>query len=247
MVPGKMGKPVTLRAARQSVAQQIVEIIRELGLKPGDSIPTELDLITRLDVSRNTVREAIRELRAWGIVEIRHGHGTFVASPSLQALAPSLVFRALVAGPNGLDALRNLVRVREMLETSAIAEVAGHLMPEDQEELLDLCARIGDPAESAEADRRFHWLLYSHLANPLIGQLVDVFWEAYHEAHDQLADASSYSRDVIEAHRRIVLAIAAGDSGEAQRAMRAHFQGIDERLTLAGPRTQQATSTAPTA
>ncbi len=226
---------MALRTGRQSVAHQIVEIIRELGLKPGDAIPTELDLITRLDVSRNTVREAVRELRAWGIVEIRHGHGTFVASPSLQALAPSLVFRALVAGPGGADALRNLARVREILETSAIAEAARLLTAEDRERLSGLCERIGDPAESADADRHFHWLLYRNLPNPLIGQLVDVFWEAYHEAHDQLADFSPYSEDVIAAHRRIVAAIASGDGGEAERAMRAHFQGIYDRLALPGP------------
>lgn len=220
------------RSEQQPVAQQIVELIRELGLRPGDNMPTELELIERLRVSRNTVREAIRELRAWGIVDIRHGHGTFVASPSLQALAPSLVFRTLVAGPDGLDALRNLARVREMLETGAVVELIGALGEDDRAELLGIAEDIGDPTRSADADRLFHRTLYGHLDNPLIGQLVDVFWDAYHEAHDQLADVSPYGQGSVEAHRMIIRAIAAGDAPAAQEAMRAHFRGIYERLRL---------------
>ncbi|MFJ3380250.1 FadR/GntR family transcriptional regulator [Curtobacterium sp. NPDC090217] len=218
------------------MAQQIVEIIRELRLTSGDSMPTELELIERLNVSRNTVREAIRELRAWGIVDIRHGHGTFVASPSLQALAPSLVFRTLVAGPKGLDALENLAKVREMLETSAIAELTDRLDATDLDHLLELCEQIGDADGSAEADREFHRVLYSHLANPLVGQLVDVFWDAYHDAHDQLAEVSPYGSGSVEAHRRIVLALANGSADDARDAMRVHFQGIYERIELARAR-----------
>jgi DNA-binding FadR family transcriptional regulator len=233
---------VSPRAARESVAQQIVGIIRELGLQPGDAVPTELDLIARLDVSRNTVREAVRELRAWGIVEIRHGHGTFVAAPSLQALTPSLVFGTLVAGPNGMEALHNLARIREILEASAVTELAGQLTAADQKQLLDLCERIGDPAESADADRRFHQVLYGHLSNPLIGQLVDVFWDAYHEVRDQLVDNYPHGEDTVDNHRRIVRAIADGDGDEAARAMHIHFRGIYERLTLSGLPTPAAAS-----
>lgn len=225
---------MSVSGTRPPVAQQIVDIIRELGLQPGDSMPTELELIARLNVARNTVREAIRELRAWGIVDIRHGHGTFVATPSLQALAPSLVFRTLVAGPHGLESLYHLARVREMLETSAIVEVVGRIDEADEEALVALSERIGDPAESAEADRRFHRMIYGHLSNPLVGQLVDVFWDAYHEAHDQLVDVSSYGHDSVESHRRIVTALASGDREGAQQAMRAHFAGIYERLRLSG-------------
>lgn len=218
------------------MAQQIVGIIRELGLSPGDAMPTERDLIDRLRLSRNTVREAIRELRAWGIVDIRHGHGTFVATPSLQALAPTLVFRTLVAGPEGLDALRNLARVREILETSAIQEVAAGLTEQDRDELLRLSELIGDPETSADADRRFHRLLYSNLDNPLIGQLVDVFWDAYNEAHDQLAEIALHGQDSVAAHRRIVEAIVMGDRDEARQAMHAHFDGIYARLDGSRPR-----------
>lgn len=218
---------------RRPVAQRIVDIVRELGLQPGESMPTELELIARLGVSRNTVREAIRELRAWGIVEVRHGHGTYVASPSLRALAPSLVFRTLVAGPEGLDALENLAKVREILECAAVADVAGSVASEDLERLSRLCERIGDPAASAEADREFHRILYQDLSNALIGQLVDVFWDAYHEAHGHLADLSAYGDESVEAHRRIVEAVAEGGAEQAQEAMRAHFAGIYARLELA--------------
>ena len=216
-----------------TVAQRIVGVIRDLGLQPGDAMPTELDLIERLQLSRNTVREAIRELRAWGIVDVRHGHGTFVAEASLAAIAPSLVFRALVAGPDGLESLRHLVGVRELIETGAVGDLAGTFDPAEIAELLTLCDTMADPDRSEQADRAFHRALYRHLDNPLVGQLVDVFWDAYHEAHHQLADLSSYGDETAQLHRDIVIALRDADADAARRAMHVHFGGIAHRLDLA--------------
>jgi DNA-binding FadR family transcriptional regulator len=223
-------------ADTSSVAQRIVGVIRDLGLQPGDAMPTELDLIERLQLSRNTVREAIRELRAWGIVDVRHGHGTFVAEASLGAIAPSLVFRALVAGPDGLASLRHLVDVRELIESGVIGTLAGTFSDTEISELLALCDTMADPDRSEQADRAFHRALYRRLDNPLVGQLVDVFWDAYHEAHHQLADLSSYGDETAELHRDIVTALRDGDAAAAQHAMHVHFGGIGHRLDLAKTR-----------
>ena len=73
--------------------ERIVALIHDRQLAPGAPMPTEPMLMDLLDASRNSVREAIQALQALGIVEIRHGHGTFVGRASLDVLAPSLAFR----------------------------------------------------------------------------------------------------------------------------------------------------------
>lgn len=216
---------------RAPVADRIVQLIRQRELGPGDPMPTELELIDELGVSRNTVREAIRELRAWGIVDVRHGYGTFVAEATLAALTPSLVFRAVVAGPKGLAALRYLVEVRELLETGVAPRLIATIDEAKAARLNELCDQMADPDRMEVSDRRFHRELYADLDNPLIGQLVDVFWDAYHDANQQFEQSS---RDAVlatsAAHRDIVTAIRSGDARAAQSAVRDHFRGIYERL-----------------
>jgi GntR family transcriptional repressor for pyruvate dehydrogenase complex len=68
------------RAASASVLalEQLVEMITSGEVGPGDRLPTERNLTTRLGLSRSTVREAIRSLELLGVVDSRQGDGTYV-------------------------------------------------------------------------------------------------------------------------------------------------------------------------
>lgn len=70
--------PVTRRKLTETVAEQLLDAIRELP--PGTRVPSERELTRELGVGRSTVREALNGIAMLGIVEIRHGQGVFVAS-----------------------------------------------------------------------------------------------------------------------------------------------------------------------
>ena len=77
-----------LRARRpRGLVSEIVESlatsIREGQLQPGDKLPTESEIMARFDVSRTVVRESLSKLQASGLVETRHGIGTFVLPPQV--------------------------------------------------------------------------------------------------------------------------------------------------------------------
>lgn len=214
------------------LAGRILALIHERGLRVGDPIPTELELIDELAVSRNSVREAIRALRALGIVEIRHGHGTFVGDASLHVLSPSLAFRAL-AGPDTdpLQGLRHLVDIRELVEVGVVDRLAGALDRVTLDRMAALCDEMAATDLDPAVDREFHRILYSQLDNPLVGQLVDLFWDAYRAARTgiTLPDTASAAHTVA-AHRAIVAALRTGDRDAARHAMSAHFADIKRRL-----------------
>jgi DNA-binding FadR family transcriptional regulator len=67
-----------------ALEERIIELVHERGLVPGAAMPTEPQLMKLLGASRNSVREAIRALQALGIVDIRHGYGTFVGQALLK-------------------------------------------------------------------------------------------------------------------------------------------------------------------
>ncbi|WP_051165810.1 FadR/GntR family transcriptional regulator [Amycolatopsis orientalis] len=218
-------------ASGDPLAAEILRLIRERGLRAGDPMPTELELIDHLEVSRNTVREAIRGLRALGIVDIRHGHGTFVGEGSLTVLAPSLVFRTLTDG--GPAGLLNLVDIRELVEVGTMDTLAGALPAGTLARLDELCDEMVRTSLDPEVDREFHRTLYAGLANPLVGQLVDLFWDSYHAAESALTLATDEQNvaHTAEQHRAIVRALRAGDPRLARTAMTEHFADIRERLT----------------
>lgn len=223
---------MTPPTALEPMPRRILDLIHERGLRSGDPMPTELELIDHLAASRNTVREAIRSLRALGIVEIRHGHGTFVGEASPRVLSPSLAFGALTADPGSREGLRNLMEVRALIEVGAIARLANELEEATLGRLEELCERMREPDQHAEADREFHRVLYAGLSNPLIGQLVDAFWDAYLAAVDGMRiDSTPTSDSVASHHQAIVEALRSGDAESASQAMANHFAEISDRLT----------------
>ncbi|MEU1616403.1 FCD domain-containing protein [Streptomyces sp. NPDC005722] len=207
---------------------RIVELIHEQRLAPGATLPTEPQLMDLLGASRNSVREAVRALQALGIVEIRHGTGTFVGEAPLRVLMPSLTFQLR----SRVRALADLVAVRELLEVGLIGEVAGTIPERRLDELDALASRmVVDP----EADRAFHALLYSSCGNELVLQLLDLFWSAYHEVGAALVPADDPVERVVANHRAVVGALRTGDAGAARAAMRRHFTDVRERVSRVLP------------
>ena len=218
------------------LAERILAIIHQRGLGVGDPIPTEMELIDELAVSRNSVREAIRGLRALGIVDIRHGFGTFVGDASLGALSPSLTFRALTNGTrDDRRGLRDLVDIRELVEVGVIDRIAGTLPEQTLDRLAELCDRMAETDLDPDVDREFHRTLYASIDNPLVGQLIDLFWDAYRAAHTALTlPGNGDTAHTVAQHAAIVSALRAGDHTAARAAMTAHFTDIKQRLRPQG-------------
>lgn len=84
------------KSLSQSLAENITEKIRSGALKPGDKLPTESAIMELYEVSRTVVREAISHLQAGGLVQTRHGIGTFIQEPPSNPL--SLHKEAIVVG-----------------------------------------------------------------------------------------------------------------------------------------------------
>ncbi|MEU6749090.1 FCD domain-containing protein [Spirillospora sp. NPDC046719] len=232
------GRATRGRSSRtEEVQQAIKQLILERGLASGDPMPTEFELVEELDVSRNSLREALKALQAVGIVEIRHGFGMYVGSMSLGALVDELTFHARMSKRQGRDDLAHLVDVREVLERGLVEQVIDRGLASDTAELDEIMRRMDAEAAAGqvtpETDRLFHELLYRPLANPIVNQLLGAFWDVYRTLQHDLAPVQQEAADVAQRHRDIYEALVSGDRGAAATAMAAHFRGIRERLDTA--------------
>ncbi|MEW2352316.1 FCD domain-containing protein [Spirillospora sp. NPDC029432] len=231
------GRSTSGRASRtEEVQQRIKQLILERGLAVGDPMPTEFELVEELDVSRNSLREALKALQAVGIVEIRHGFGMYVGRMSLGALVDELTFHARMSRRQGRDDLAHLVDVREILERGLIEQVIDRGLTAGSPELDEIVRRMEAEAAAGEVtpetDRLFHELLYKPLGNPIVSQLLGAFWDVYRTLQHDLPPVVQEAADVAQRHRDIYDALLAGDRTAAAAAMAAHFRGIRVRLEL---------------
>ncbi|MFJ9472152.1 FadR/GntR family transcriptional regulator [Streptomyces caniferus] len=219
----------------EDVQAQIKQLILQRGLTPGDPLPTEAELVGLLDVSRNSVREALKALQAMRIVEIRHGFGTYVGPLTLEPFVEGVAFRAAVRHHQGESSLYELMEVREALEAGLIGTVARDLPAEDLAVLKGLVQRMAEEARGGQVqsatDRAFHLALYRSMGNHLLSEVLDAFWAALRRVREDLFDDGPDPEVTHRQHQEIVDALEAGDGDRAVEAMHRHFDGIRRRLT----------------
>ena len=209
-------------------ADYLVNWIMENGLKPGDKIPTELELTKILNVGRSSVREAIAILKSKNIVEVRRGCGTFLSESPGQ-----------VEDPLGLNFIQNRRQlaldwgiVRMIIEPS-IAELAAIHATDEEVEELDYWNRqvevnIAEGVSHLEADLRFHALLASATHNMVVDKLMPIINEGIDRFMSSADDnASAESRHW---HYKIMDAVRAHDAAAAKCAMEMLLCVNQERL-----------------
>lgn len=248
------GAPVTsiyedlLEAASgRSAAQQrqyklqedIIGLIFDRNLNHGDPLPTEQELLEELGVGRNSIREALKVLEALGILEIRHGFGTFVGGQALTAMTRGLSFRGRLALHHGGREALELVEVREALEAGLLRSVIPLMTDEHLATIKaaydDMESSVREGRWHAKYDQLFHASIFAPLGNDLLSGLLDVFWQVYNNIAallDEVAPMTQGETDeLLDAHRQLYLAIEARDVDLSVTLMREHFRGSRQRLT----------------
>ncbi|MGW2329148.1 FadR/GntR family transcriptional regulator [Streptomyces sp. NPDC001700] len=216
------------------IQERIKRLIIDRRLPSGAPLPTETELMELLGVSRNSVREAQKALQAMGIVEIRHGFGTYVGPMSMAPMIEGLIFRTVAGHYRGEDSLLQLLELREAVETGLIARLAGRIPAKDLTTLDAIVRRMeAEAAEGAvrsETDRAFHAALYRSLDNTLLSEVLEAFWDAFHRVRTDLVDVPTDPHVTLAQHRRILEAVRSGDALRAEEAIRDHFCNIRNRL-----------------
>ncbi|MFJ3302604.1 FadR/GntR family transcriptional regulator [Streptomyces sp. NPDC086549] len=221
--------------AARDLQERIKKLIVDRRLPSGAPLPTEPELMVFLGASRNSVREALKALQAMGIVEIRHGFGTYVGPMSLAPMVEGLAFRTVAGHYRGEDSLLQLLELREAVETGLVSRLAGRLPEADLTELERLVVRMEREAAQgtglAETDRAFHATLYRGLDNVLLSEVLEAFWDAFHRVQRDLVDVPQDARVTCRQHREILDAVRSGDSIRAEEAIRDHFGNVRARLS----------------
>lgn len=219
----------------EEASSQIKDLILERGLKSGDPLPPESELQEILGVSRTSVREAVRTLSTLGIVEVRHGHGSFVGDMKLDALVETLVFRGVLSPGDDLQALREIVDVRLHLDLAQGEKLSGRLSGTQNDELRELVNQMSSLAENGEMfgeqDRKFHTQLLQLTGNNLMVQLVGAFWDVHSAVSPKLGIPQPEDiHHTVDAHLDMLNALEAGDVEAYREAVVRHYAPLQRVL-----------------
>jgi len=219
----------------RAAQERIKEYILEHNLKPGDPLPTEQELARQLGIGRNSLREAMKSLGTIGVIETRHGLGSFVGHATLAPLIAGMAFNLVQSINHDTRTLRELLQLREILEVGLVGRATGQHTPEQLARLEELVLTMEQEATwgviGAEADRAFHETLYEPLDNQIVTLLLRTFWDILAAVESQLPAASHSPEINARWHRAIVEAIRAEDSAAAVAAMEVQFIGARERFS----------------
>lgn len=224
-----MLKAVKRKRIYQDIVAQIRRLLGNGRLKPGDQLPSERELSEMLQVSRASVREAIRSLESMGLVEIRSGEGTYVVSAVDTLLSP-----LAAAIRQQKDAVREIFEARRIVEPEIAALAAERANPSQVEKLeaiLEEQARqIAEGKTGVEADSAFHSTLAQAARNKVFLRLNDAIVDSLRAARERSLQSHGRPARSLAGHREILKAIRAKDPGRARRAMLAHLEAIEENV-----------------
>lgn len=218
--------------ARRSRVDEVVDglfaDIVARRLVADQSLPSENDLGERFDVSRVTVREAVKVLQTRGIVRVESGRGSFV-QPLSRWTSLSAVLAATSADGDS-SAAEQLIELRRIFETGAAALAARRVRPDEIEaisadlETMRSAHASDDLASFVAADLSFHDRILAASRNPFLTVMFAPLTEVLSERRAQTSRVRVIQQNAIAEHAHVLEALRGGDPDAARRAMDRHMQ-----------------------
>lgn len=200
---------------RESMVELVVSKIRDLLLSkqllPGDKLPSEFGLAKIFSISRGPIREAMKVLSAFGIIEIRSGDGTYISKTDKKIQFDPLLFSLIVNYKN----FKELFELRELLEVSIvkllIKNAEAKEFKEIEKALLEMKERLSSPNRDYKAmakyDIDFHIVLGKATCNTLVEKIYNFVLDLFKNSIEATYKNPGNAVKAITLHENIYNAI----------------------------------------
>lgn len=232
-------QPIERRNTYELVADSLLALISERHLKPGDTLPTERELMQHFGVGRSSVREALRMLESKGLITAS-GTGAFAVADFRNPLNDSLSLLLMVEE----SSLRELFEVRRIVEGEAVALAtergdASHV--ERMRAATELMRQgLAVQEEYIDADVAFHLTIAEATQNRLVLHLMHALRDQLQRALGSIYRIPGSPQQSLADHEKIIEAVAAGRPDEARARMHEHLTRVEEAVVAATAKTSRS-------
>jgi DNA-binding FadR family transcriptional regulator len=218
--------PVERSTVPEQVAKRLFDMVRSRNLKPGDQLPPERELAAMLQVSRPSVREALRGLQILGMLKARQGGGVYVASLDAGDLLAPLTF-LIALNPSNVGALHE---ARVLVDGGIAAHAAERIGAEDLlrlERMLPVQRELlHDALGFRVSDLEFHTTVAEATGNPFLARVSHALYVLGVEYRRVASETEGVLARSLADHAAIVAALRAHDAPAARTAMVAHLGNV---------------------
>lgn len=220
----------------EKVSDRIIYQIRDAvlsgRLKPGDRLASEKELIAQFEVSKATMREALRVLEVMGLVEIRKGTqgGVFVAEVDMKTTVHGIMnflhFKTV--------SVRDITMLRFMIEPSVAHLAALVRSQKDIDRLTEIVDQHdGDRAMVMGKEISFHRYLVRMTGNPMLILIMDFLDNLLRDLKEHLDLSNDFFSTIKDSHRRILDCMINEDCVGARREMAADLLSVGDHIAQA--------------
>ncbi len=224
-------EPIKKIRLSDRVIEAIKQMISEDGFSPGDKFYSENELTKKLEVSRSSIREAVRILEATGYVSVKHGKGIFIADSIQHELA---AFQEWLRSNE--ESIFDHFEVRLIIDPKAAAHSAMKADDHDIEKLEKACSDFeaempgGSTGSLIKCDERFHELLAKSTKNRTLYFIMKAMTKSLPEGWISSLHVPGRIEKTVGEHKAIVKAIKAGNPEKAEAAMLEHLNNAVEDI-----------------
>lgn len=222
---------IDTRSLADKVEMMLIQLLVDKKLKPGDSIPRELDLALAMGVSRTVIREALSRLRTAGIVESKKHKGATLKSPNLT----NVLSRSLIPNILNKSTLKDLFEIRLAIEVGMADILFNRITKEDIEELRQIVK--GQPSKVAantlfdvDYEIKFHGKLYDITGNVTLKEFQFMLLPIFNYVYEMGIVEPSENGLPYTSHKGLVEELEKGNPASFRKAMRDHLENHFRRL-----------------
>lgn len=228
-----MFTPIKSTKVYEQVMEQIKQMIVDGTLKRGDKLPSERELVERLQVSRTSIREALRALQIIGLVECRQGEGNYIRQSFENSLFEPLSIMFMLEESDPIE----IIEVRKVIEVETVA-IAAHKITDKELESLEILIKAfhisKNEEDNVQIDKKFHYEIAQASRNYLISNilhaissLMDSFIK---DARKKILVEEKNVEVLAKQHWDIYEALKSHNSRKASEAMKKHLDFANEYM-----------------
>lgn len=214
----------SIPSAVDAMVLKIRGLISDGGLVVGDSLPTERELCERFQASRNTVREAMRILKAYGVVSVRPKVGATIIDDRMERALDLFSFDTLDVSRRTFNDIQGF---RKLIEVGSVDTLFDLMKADDVEQLrrINEQMRSADSiAKASEMDFQFHLRLVTILDNRAVCDVYRFMKPVIIRIMERAKELRDFTGETFEQHAAVVDALAARNRIQYQYALQSHLQ-----------------------